>query len=272
VNRVSGAKGGASALPAADPDAPPTLMDAAKTLAWGLVFWGGEQLASAVFERSATAMAAAQAAVAEWGAGRLGIAWTDPRSGAPPSLPHARRAASGAALGLGAATAVVALAVALGGAKVVPGEPSVGVLVVGLFVAACAAIRDELLLRGVVVRSTRLLPVGGTLLACGLAAAAARLGMELAAGGRPGGAVLVEGLRGVAFGALWIRDRGAWMACAANAAWTWAIGPVASGGLVDVRFAGSPAASPAAFVVCAVAAAGACAWALRAPVVARVAP
>ncbi|HEX3772701.1 MAG TPA: hypothetical protein VHV30_17600 [Polyangiaceae bacterium] len=272
MNRASGAKGGASALPAADPGAPPTLTDAAKTLAWGLVFWGGEQLASAVFERSATAMAAAQAAVAEWGAGRLGIAWTDARSGAPPSPPPAQRAAVGAALGLGAAAAVVALAVALGGARVVPGAPSLGVLVVGLFVAACAAVRDELLLRGVVVRSTRILPLGATLLACGLAAAAARFGTELAAGGRPGGAVLVEGLRGAAFGGLWIRDRGAWMACAANAAWTWSLGPAASGGLLDVRFAGSPGASPAAFVVCALAAAGACAWALRAAASARVAP
>jgi hypothetical protein len=260
---VNAAKGGVSALPAVDPDAPATLADTAKVFAWGLVFWGGEQLAASVFERSATAMAAAQAAVAEWGAGRMGIAWTDGRTGAPPSPPIGQRMGIGAALGLGCATAVVALALALGGARVVAGAPSLGVLVVGLFVAACTAVRDELLLRGVVVRATRLLPVGAVLAACGLAAAAARFGAD-GADGRAGGVLLIEALRGVALGALWLRDRGAWMACAANAGWTWAMGPMASGGLLDVRFAGGANASPATFLVLAVAAAGASAWALRA--------
>jgi hypothetical protein len=46
-----------------------------------------------------------------------------------------------------------------------------------------------------------------------------------------------EALKGVALGGLWLLDRGAWMPCAASAAWTWAMGPVTQGDLLDLRFA-----------------------------------
>jgi hypothetical protein len=256
-------KAGASALPAADPEAPATLVDATKVVLWGLVFWGGERLAASVFERNATAMAAAQAAIAEWGASRMGIAWSDRRGASSwPAIGH--RVAVGAGLGLVCAMAVVGTSLVARAAVVVPGEASLGVLIVGLFVASLGAVRDELLLRGVVVRATRLLPVGATLAACGLAAAAARFGSE----GKINMALVLEALRGVAFGALWIRDRGAWMACAANAVWTWTMGPVVGGGLLDVRFAAAQSAgasSYVAYVVLAVAAAGASFYAMRAP-------
>jgi hypothetical protein len=254
-------KAGTSALPAADPEAPATLADATKVVLWGLVFWGGEQLAASVFERNATAMAAAQAAVAEWGASRMGIAWTEPgdAGGRAARSVLAQRVAVGAAIGLACAVAVVCASVASRAAVVVPGDPSLGVLVVGLFVAALGAVRDELLLRGVVVRATRLLPVGVTLVACGLAAAAARFGAD----GRVDGALAIEGLRGAVFGALWVRDRGAWMACAANAVWTWTMGPVTSGGLLDVRFAVARGAGPASIAVVAAVAAVAAAVAIR---------
>jgi hypothetical protein len=252
-------KVGASALPAAEPDAPATVADTAKVVLWGLVFWGGEQLAAAVFERNATAMAAAQAAVAEWGAGRMGIAWSDRRGPPPTWAAIGHRAAIGAGLGFGSAAAVVGVALATRAAVVVPGEPSLGVLIVGLFVAALGAVRDELLLRGVVIRATRLLPFGATLVACGLAVAAARFGAE----GRVNFMTALEALRGVALGAIWLRDRGAWMACAANTAWTWTTGPVTGGGLLDVRFAEAAGTGPAGFVVLAIAAAASSVWAMR---------
>jgi hypothetical protein len=75
----------------------------------------------------------------------------------------------------------------------------------------------------------------------------------------------VEALRGVALGAVWMRDRGAWMACAANAAWALTLGPVAHGGLLDVRFAVEPEAGIPALVVVALAAIAASLWALAAP-------
>jgi hypothetical protein len=258
-------KGGPSALPAADPDAPATLGDTTKVVLWGLVFWGSEQLAAAVFERNATAMAAAQAAVAEWGAGRMGIVWSDRRGPSPSWAAIGRRAATGAALGAGCALAVVGVSLAGRAAVAMPGEPSLGVLVVGLFVAALGAVRDELLLRGVVIRATRLLPLGATLVACGLAAAAARFGADFGAGERVNGTLVVEALRGVAYGALWVRDRGAWMAWAADTAWTWTTGPVTGGGLLDIRFAGTAGGGAASLAVLAVAAGAASLWAARAP-------
>lgn len=246
-----------SALPSADVDAPATLADSAKVVTWGLVFWGGEQLAAAVLEKSAVAMVVAQAGLAEWGAGRMAIAWSDPRADTPTWQAIGRRAAVGAAFGSGAAAAVAAVAIALRLAVLERGEPALGALLVGLFVAALGAVRDELLLRGVVLRATRLLPVGATLVACGLAAAAARFGVD----GVFSAALVPEALRGAALGALWVRDRGAWMACAANAAWTWTMGPGLGGNLLDVRFASESAAGSCSIAVLAVAAIGASLWA-----------
>jgi hypothetical protein len=253
-----------SVLPAADPDVPATLGDAAKVVAWGLAFWGGELLAAATFERSATAMVAVQATLAEWGASRMGIAWTvadtSPEAKDRRRRAIARRVAIGVALGAGVAGVAAASTVIVREAVVVAGEPALGALLVGLVVASLGAVRDELLLRGVVVRATRLLPPSATLVACGLAAAAARFGID----GRPTAALLPEALRGVAFGALWLRDRGAWMACAANAAWAWTAGPLLGGALLDVRLVRDDGRGAlAAVVVYAAAALGASLWASR---------
>ena len=247
-----------SALPSRDPAAPATVKDAGKVTAWGLVFWGAITYASVIFARSATAEAAVQAALAEWGAGRMGIAWSDPRAAPPRWEAIARRAAIGAALGAGCAVLASGLAIGLRQAVVGAGEPAMGALLVGLFMAAMGAVRDELLLRGVVLRATRqLLPMGAALVACGLAAAAARLGID----GAITPALFSEALRGTALGAIWTRDKGAWMACAANAAWTWTMGPVLGGNLLDVRFATEPGSASAAIAVLAVATLVACLWA-----------
>ncbi len=221
------------------------------------MFWGGVQVAATGLERNAVAMVVVQAALAEWGAGRMGIAWSDPRAATPPWERIARRVAIGAALGVGCAVLASGLAIGLRQAAVGAGEPAMGALLVGLFMAAMGAVRDELLLRGVVLRATRLLPMGATLVACGLAAAAARLGID----GAITPALLSEALRGTALGAIWMRDKGAWMACAANAAWTWTLGPVLGGNLLDVRFATPPGSGSAAIAVLAVATLVACLWA-----------
>ena len=256
------ARASVSALPASDPDAPATLGDTAKVVTWGLVFWGGEQLAAAAFEKNATAMVAVQAALAEWGAGRIGIAWSDARAPVPTWTAVGRRAALGSALGFGCAVLAAAVAVAVRSAVVVVASgPAIGALLLGLAVAALGAVRDELLLRGVVLRAARLLPVGAALIACGLAAAAARFGID----GRLTAALVPEALRGVALGALWVRDRGAWMPCAANAAWAWTTGPVLGGSLLDVRFVDDAGGAGAAstLAILAIAAVAASAWATR---------
>jgi hypothetical protein len=250
-------RAGISALPTADVDAQATLADSAKVVAWGLVFWGGEQVAAGVLERNAIAMVVVQAGLAEWGAGRIAIPWSDPKAAVPTWQAVGRRAAVGAAMGLGCAALVTGIAVGLRAAVVVAGEPAMGALLVGLLVAVLGAVRDELLLRGVVLRATRLLPVSATLVACGLVAAAARFGVD----GGITAALIPEALRGTALGALWVRDRGAWMACAANAAWTWTMGPVLGGSLLDVRFASDRASNASSIVVLAIAAIAAGLWA-----------
>jgi hypothetical protein len=206
---------------------------AAKVVGWGLVFWAGVQLAAAIFTRNATAAVAVQAALAEWGAGRIGIPWSDPGAPAPSWNAIGARAGRGAAIGVLAAALVVGIALLAHRASLVSSPPSVGLLAVGLVVSVLGAVRDELLLRGVVLRATQgSLPVGASLVVCGAAAAAARFGVE----GAMGIVLAAEALKGAALGAIWVKDRGAWMAVAANTAWTWTMGSVVGGGLLDVRF------------------------------------
>jgi hypothetical protein len=228
------------------------MADAAKLVTTGLLFWGGAQLASTVFDRNETAAVAVQAAIAEWGAGAMGIAWSDPLRPAPPWRAIRARIARGLGFGFVAAALVVASTLATRTATVKQAAPSLSVLTIGVLLGALAAVRDELLLRGVVLRVTRGLfgiPVG--IVVCGFAAAAARLGVD----GAITLAILAEALRGIALSTLWIRDRGAWMAVAANAAWAWTAGPLTHGGLFDLRFVREPDASVPAVLVLAVIAA-----------------
>ncbi|HEX8795598.1 MAG TPA: CPBP family glutamic-type intramembrane protease [Polyangiaceae bacterium] len=209
------------------------MRDAAKVVGWGLVFWAGVQLASLIFAKNATAAVAVQAALAEWGAGRLAIAWSDPRVPAPSWGAIGARSGKGAAVGIVAAALVVGVSIAVHKATLVSSPPSLGLLAVGLVVAVLTAVRDELLLRGLVLQVTRgSLPTWAALLVCGAAAAAARFGVE----GALGLVLAGEAIKGIVLGGIWVKDRGAWMAVAANTAWTWTIGSVVGGGLLDVRF------------------------------------
>jgi hypothetical protein len=210
------------------------LADAAKVVTSGLLFWGGAQLASTVFGRSETAAVAVQVAIAEWGAGTMGIAWSDPLRPSPSWRAIRVRVACGLGLGFAVAGVVIGTALATRAAAIQHTPPSVSALVVGLIVGALSAIRDELLLRGFPLRATRgLLGTPTAIAVCGGAAAAARLGLD----GALTVAVVAEALRGIALGGLWVWDRGAWMAIAANVAWTWTTGPITHGGLFDLRFA-----------------------------------
>jgi hypothetical protein len=216
-----------------DPIAAPTVREARRVVGWGLAFWGGAQVAGAVFANNATALVAVQAALAEWGAGRGGVTWSDPLAPMPSGKALARRAGLGAAMGAGLAAVLLIVASMTQGAAMASPSPAIGSLAVGLIVSTLAAVRDELFLRGIVLRATRgLLPGWAALAACGLAAAAARFGVD----GTVGLATLAEAFRGMALGSLWVRDRGAWMAVGANAAWTWGLHSVVHGGLLDVRF------------------------------------
>jgi hypothetical protein len=246
-----------SALPNPDPSAAPSVRDAARVVGWGLVFWGGALVAANLVARNATAAVAIQAALAEWGAGRMTIAWSDPMAPLPTWRQIGARAGRGAALGAVLSVAVVAIAVVTHAATFASRTFSAGLLGVGLVVALLGAVRDELLLRGVALRATRgLLPWWASLIVCGAVAAGARWGL----GEAIGLGLVAEALRGVALAALWTRDRGAWMPIAANAAWTWVFGAVVRGGLVDVRAASEVDTGVAATIVLAIAAVAAAAW------------
>jgi hypothetical protein len=161
-----------------------------------------------------------------------------------------------------AASLVAAIALATSNAALAHGTPAISLLAVGLLAAILSAVRDELVLRGVVLRASRgLLPTWAGVLACAGAAAAARLGED----GALGIALGVDALRGLALGALWARDRGAWMAVGANSAFAWTLGSVLRGGLVDVRFATLPEAGMPALLGLGAAGVAACVWAGRAP-------
>jgi len=225
---------------------------AATATAWGLAAWGVAQLAGAFLGRLPLALGMAQAAIAEWCAGRIGITWSDPARPAPTAAAVARRVGQGAALGAGAAVLTAAAALAARGASLVRAEggalvdPSGSLAAIGLLACVVAAMRDELLLRGVALKVTRgLLPDWASLLACGAVAAAARFGVA----GAVDASLVGHALRAVALGGLWIRDRGVWVAWAANAAWMWTVGPLARGGLVDLRFVAEPDAAVTTWVV-----------------------
>ncbi len=245
-----------SASPDHDPTAPETVAGASKVVGWGLALWGGVQIAGAVLERKPLASAIVQAAAAEWGAGRIGIAWSDPLAPMPGWAAIGRRVGRGAALGAAAAGLVIATSLAMRSATAAWIGPSGGLLVLGLFASILAAVRDELLLRGIVLRATRgLLPTWVSLLVCGAAAAAARFGID----GQPATSLAAEALRGIALATLWTRDRGAWMAFAANTSWMWILGAVVHGGFIDARFVTEPDGGAATVAV--LAAVAVAAWA-----------
>lgn len=233
--------------------------DQARVVIWTLGLWAGVQLAGLIFARSQSGGLAVEAVIAELGAGSIGIAWSDPLAPIPSWTAIARRAGIGAGLGVAMAALTVVVGLAAHTAMVVAGPAALATLALGFGLAALGAVRDELLLRGMVLRATRGAPAWVGLLVCGAAAAAARFGLD----GALTLAMAGDAARGITLGALWRRDRGAWMPWAANTAWAWAAGPGAHGGLLDVRFAAEPVADAPTLALLGTTALAASIWGLR---------
>lgn len=204
--------------------------------AWGLVLYAGVRAIQIVLEAQSTAAAVGQAVLVEWGAARLGVTWTEAGTPPPSTLSIARRAAIGALIGLALAATMLVIAVASRAASVehVHGL-ELSVLGIGLLTAGLQAWRDELLHHGVVLRALdgTSVPAAGRVLACGATSAGAALGRSDA---NPR-TVFVALLLGLVFGALWLKDRGAWRPWAAHTATRWATGTLLSGGVVYARLA-----------------------------------
>jgi membrane protease YdiL (CAAX protease family) len=231
-------KVGSRALHAVGADASATLRDTAKVIGWGLLLYGVVLLIGAKFSTAAIGSLALQVVVAEWGAGRLAVSWSDPKRPPPKLGDVARRIGVGLGAGLVAAAGVVVFGLATHGLSAHANTPEPSQLAIGLLVAALGAVRDELLLRGVPLRAFRhTCPPSVLLLVCGGAGAAAEYGL-LAAGAEVSGVrVVVAALTGIAFASLWMRDRGGWLPLGAHTAWTLVTGGVIRGGLFDLRAA-----------------------------------
>ncbi len=204
---------------------------ALKVGAWGLLVFAGTRVAGILFESSSLPSAVAQAVLAEWGCGRLGVAWSDPTAKIPTGRDIAKRAGLGAAVGVVMAGVCVAFlatthAILLERAPIGPTE-----LFVGLMASALYAMRDEVLLHGLAMRVlVTVEPAAPKVVACGITSAAA----AWAEGVSPQ-SVVVQGLFGMVMGALWVRDRGAWPAWAAHTAWLFGTNALMHGGFAQAR-------------------------------------
>lgn len=202
---------------------------------WGIVIFAGTRIAALLLESMSMPAAVAQAVIAEWGVGRLGVAWSDPTQPVPTTGAIARRAGIGAGVGVIAAAIVVGFLVTTRAVIVERAQPAGGMIVVALVTAALYAMRDELLLHGIVMRA--LVSVDAPVLkvvACGVTSAAAAYG-EI--GPSAPMAVVAQGLLGIVFGSLWVRDRGAWPAWGAHTAWLFATALLMQGGIFEAKVA-----------------------------------
>lgn len=210
--------------------------------AWGLVLFLGCRLLEIFLEAQATASAVGQAVLVEWGTSRLGVAWTEPGTDES-KVQIGKRAGLGLAIGAVAAVSVMLVLLVSRGATFegVAAVPA-SMLVIGFITAGLHAWRDELLLHGVVLRALGLYDPGDAsgrphdllrVVACGATSAGAALGRSDASAR----SVLVAMLLGMLFGALWVRDRGAWMAWGAHTALRFSIDTLLAGGIVQARLA-----------------------------------
>jgi hypothetical protein len=226
------------------PVVPAGAREAARIAGWALGLQTLVSALGAVLAQHRGGAVAVQALVAEWGAGRLGVAWSDPTTPPPNTRAVARRAAVGALLGAGAAAATVGFAWATRAVSFEPCAAAPSGLVMGVLVASFVAVRDELLLRGLVLRAFRhTLAPWLQLVVCGVVAAAARAGqladthlVSFVTTPEGVATLAIAGLGGVCFATLWLRERGAWTACGAHAAWAVATSTAISGGVCDARF------------------------------------
>jgi hypothetical protein len=212
------------------------LRETAKVIFWGLLLYAAVALVGSKLSTRSVGALAVQMVVAEWGAGRLGVSWSDPAADVPTMGAIARRAARGALFGLLAAAFVVIIALVTHALTSHPSAAVPSELGIALATACLGSARDELLLRGVTLRAFRhACPTGALLLVCGGAGAAAEYGTLSSAGNVDGVHIVVAGVLAVAFASLWLLDRGGWLAFGAHAAWTFATGGLIRGGLFDLR-------------------------------------
>ena len=203
-----------------------------------MVVYAGVQVLGRIFQNNATGALGAQFVLAEFGLGKLGVAWSDPLAPMPTTKDIFARSLRGARYGATVAAAVIVAGLLSRQLTRASTSPSIAPLVLGILISAAAAARDELLLRGLPLRALQSLRTNlgtradiGALVVVGMAGASAALGADVV---HPAN-VVFSGVSAVALGGLWLRDRGAWLAWSANMAFTFVTGPLVRGGVTDLR-------------------------------------
>jgi hypothetical protein len=208
-------------------------LSAARVAALGVALFAATRVVGAILDSMSMASIVAQTVVAELGAGRLGVAWSDPLAPMPKTAAIVKRALAGAAVGAAVAVVLTVFLAASSAARLSRVEPSSSAAAIALVTAGLLAMRDELLLHGLVMRAMVSVEAAvPRVLACGLTSAAAAFG-----DGAAPRAVLAQGLLGLVFGALWTRDRGAWQAWGAHTAWFFGTSMLLDAGVYDARVA-----------------------------------
>lgn len=206
---------------------------------------GAASMATALIGALVLDMAASRAGVTWDVAGWRGEAVDSPRAPMAPRRIVARVAA-GALVALITGGAVVALAAALrwltGHGEGVHLSSALGFALVR---AAAVAVRDELLHRGIPLFAAARAGVPAPV-ARAFSALVSGAAIALLPGVTPAAVALAVG-SGWLFAALWERDRGAWAAIGAHAAWVLLVGSGLHGGLFDVDWTvGNLAVGPSA--------------------------
>jgi hypothetical protein len=192
-------------------------------------------------------------------AGRAGVRWDRNEIDLDAPKNAVRRVATGAGVALGAGAVVLAVAAAFRWLHVEEVTRPSASFAFALARGAALATRDELLFRGIplaaAARAGLPAPIGRGFAA--LVSGAAILMVP----GVTAAALVLAVASGWLFASLWDKDRGAWAAVGAHAAWMILVGSVLHGGIVDVGWTTGELASGAG-------AAGAPAWVAAAVLIA----
>lgn len=196
------------------------------------------QIADAFLGRSPVPAAVAGAVIADVAAGFVGVRWTTEADGRPSQgETDAALALKRALFGAGAAFAAITVtfvgAAIFGWLDVEAGSPSPG-LALALVRSAALGVRDEIFLRGIVLVTAARAGVK-PLVAAGFAALAGGAAIALTPEAGPSAIALAVG-SGLLFAALWQKQRGAWAAVGAHAAWIFFVSAGLRGGLLDVTW------------------------------------
>jgi len=214
------------------PRAPRTpLVELGLGVAWLLGTAAMLQVVEILLGRVIMGAAIAGAVIADIAGTWAGVRWDEGEKR------HWKAAVARLGAGAGVAAGVIALTLTVGAVlgrlEVSRGAPSIGIFLVVLRSAA-VAVRDELIFRGIPLVAAARAGIPKPV-ARAFAALAGAASMAFLPGANPA-SIALTAASGWLFATLWQRDRGAWSAVGAHAAWALLTGALLSGGLVDIAF------------------------------------